>query len=289
MPVRLGVIAGPEVYELLRQGLLRSERRYAMNTPFGEAQPVYQAVVDERSFLFLPRQGDGGGRVPPSAVNYRANIYALKELGAQVILAWSGPAALAPQLSPGTFVLPEDLIDLTRHRSTTFFERSARGLLPQGPVFCPELRETCRRALDRLGVEVVSGGTYVCTEGPRLETPVEVRLFASWGGTLVGMTLCPEVFLARELGIPYAPLCCVTGHAAGLAGRRFVAGRFYRGLADGGDAAPIEAALDRFPEIVGSLLEILEAEPGDWPPVRRLLAERDPALFESDWHEWLRE
>jgi len=192
MAIRLAVIAGPEAYELMRQGLVPSERRYAMNTPFGEAQPVYQVAAGGRAYLFLPRQGDAGTRTAPSAINYRANVYALKELGAQAILAWTGSAALVSDLPVGGLALPDDLIDLTRGRDHTFFERSHLGFVRQAPVFCPELRRVCETAIENLGLEVTRGGTYVCTEGPRLETPAEVRLFASWGGTLVGMTVCED-------------------------------------------------------------------------------------------------
>jgi len=289
MTIRLGVIAGPEAYELMRQGLVHSERRYAMNTPFGEAQPVYQAAAAGRSYLFLPRQGDAGSRVAPSAINYRANIYALKELGAEAILAWTGPAALTPDLPAGRFVLPDDLIDLTRGRPSTFFEHSALGFVRQAPVFCPELRRVCTKALGGLDVDVTEDGTYVCTEGPRLETPAEVRLFASWGGSLVGMTVCPEVFLARELAICYAPLCFVTGHAEGLARRQFVAGRLYQGLADDGDAAPVESAAGRFPDIIDAILDALAQESDDWPCPHDLLADRPHSLLDTDWHDWLRE
>ena len=287
MAIRLAVIAGPEAYELMRQGLVRGERRYAMNTPFGEAQPVYQAAAAGQTYLFLPRQGDAGSRVAPSAVNYRANVYALKELGAQAILSWTGPAALASHLPVGRLVLPDDLIDLTRGRKHTFFEHSPLGRARQAPVFCPELRRVCEQGLKDLDLEATQGGTYVCTEGPRLETLAEVRLLASWGGTLVGQTLCPEVFLARELAICYAPLCFVTGHAEGLAERRFVSGRLYQGLADEGDPAAVEAAAGRFPQVIEAVLRALATGPDDWPCRRDLLADRDPDLLTRDWHDWL--
>ena len=216
MAIRLGVIGGRETYELLRQGLVRSERRYAINTPFGQAGTVFRVTAGGSSYYFLPRQGEEDAQLPPSAINYRANVYALKELGVQAILAWSGPAALVPDLPAGRFVLPDDLIDLTHRRDETFFERSRAGLVRQWPVFCPTLRRAGEQALTALGLEATAGGTYVCTEGPRLDTPAEARLFANWGGTLVGMTLCPEVFLARELGMCYAALCYVTGCAEGL-------------------------------------------------------------------------
>lgn len=288
MAVRLGVIAGREVYALLREGLVVSERRLAISTPFGEAQPIYRVAAAGQAYYLLPRRGEEGPDLPPSAVNYRANVYALKELGVQAILAWTGPAALTMRLPVGRFVLPDDLIDLTRRRGQTFFEASRLGLLPQTAVLCPELRRVCGKALSELGLEVTAGGTYVCTEGPRLETAAEVRLFASWGGTLVGQTLCPEAFLARELALCYAALCFVTGRAEGLAGRSFVSGALYQGLAEEGDAGPIETAARRFPAIIDAVLNALAADGDDWPCSRALFAGRDPRLLAADWHDWLR-
>jgi len=286
--IRLGVIGGREAYELLRQGLVQSERRFSMNTPFGQAQTIFQAATNGRSYYFLPRQGAEGPDLAPSGVNYRANVYALRELGVQAVLTWTGPAALVRELPVGRFVLPDDVIDLTRRRGQTFFDAGPGGAIRQAPVFCPELARICKGALAGLGMDVTVGGTYVCTEGPRLETPAEVHLFASWGGTLVGMTLCPEVFLARELGMCYGPLCFVTGHAEGLADRAFVAGSIYRGLADDGSAVPVEDAARRFPEVIGAVLAALADEPDDWPCRAALLADRGPDLADTDWHDWLR-
>lgn len=288
MPMRLGVIGDHETWELLRQGLLQSERRLAINTPFGEAQAVYLVASSKGSYYFLPRRGEEGSRFAPSAINYRANTYALKELGVQAIVAWGGAAALSGGLSVGRFALPDDVIDLTRGREATFFQASRRGEIPQVPVFCGELRQILNRALGALGLDAAVGGAYVCTDGPRLETAAEARLYAAWGGTLLGMTLCPEVFLARELAMCYAPVCYVTRHAGDLGQREYVSGALYTGLAGAGKLADVEAAVRRFPELVEAVLAALPVSADAWTCRRDLMLERHPDLAD-DWHDWLRE
>jgi 5'-methylthioadenosine phosphorylase len=282
MPLRLAVIGGREVGELLHQGVVRGERRYAINTPFGQADPIHRVAVGGQTCYLLPRQGDEGPHRSPGAVNYRANIYALKELGAQAVLAWSGPAALVRDLPAGGFVLPDDLIDLTRGRERTFFEKGPRGALRQAPVFCATLTRACEGALARLGLAVTKGGTYVCTEGPRLETAAESRLFAHWGGTLVGMTLCPEVFLARELAMCYAALCYVTGHAEGLGEREFASGSIYRGFTDSGALEAVEDAARRFPAFMKAILQVLSDAPEMDACQHNILTVQEAGGFEDD-------
>ncbi len=286
MSMRLGVIGGRETYELLRQGLVRSERRFAINTPFGQAGTVFRVTAGDSAYFFLPRQGEENDRLPPSAVNYRANVYAMKELGVQGILAWSGATALTRDLPAGGFVLPDDLVDFACRREGTFFEKDRLGIVRQSPVFCPTLRIAAETALKGLGHSATAGGTYVCIDGPRLETPAEARLFASWGSALLGMTLCPEVFLARELGMCYAALCYVTGHAEGLGEREYVSGSLYRGLAAPSDLSSIEAAVRRLPEVMPPLLAALADVPEDDACRQALTRSREPGL-DDDWHTWL--
>lgn len=166
----------------------------------------------------LPRHAPGH-TVPPHRINYRANIAALRDLGCRAVLATNAVGSLRWELPTGTFVVPEDFLDQTHQRAFTFFDgedghcRHTDMTIP----YCPSLRELLQESCAAEGVAAHPTGTYLCTEGPRFETPAEIRMFAAWGADLVGMTGVPEVVLAREAGLCYATLCVVTNLAAGLA------------------------------------------------------------------------
>jgi|YNPNPStandDraft_1061719.scaffolds.fasta_scaffold24620_2 5'-methylthioadenosine phosphorylase len=171
----------------------------------------------EVPFFFLPRHGESHA-VPPHRVPYRSNIAALKQLGVTGILASAATGCLNPAVVPGDLVLLSDFIDWTKQRERTFFDD------PDGPVihldlttpYCPRLRELVLQAGRETGVPLHPEGVYACTEGPRFETPAEIRLLQRLGADLVGMTNVPEVVLAREAEICYAAVAIATNYAAGL-------------------------------------------------------------------------
>ncbi len=146
----------------------------------------------------MARHGETGYNLAAPWVNYRANIYALKDLGVTRILSWSGPGAINPQFQIGQYVLPHELVDLTHGRENTFYKNTGLGFLRQSPVFCPEVMASAGWVLDRARLTYWDHGVYVCTQGPRLETAEEIRWFRKQSGDLVGMTLAPEVFLAAN-------------------------------------------------------------------------------------------
>jgi 5'-methylthioadenosine phosphorylase len=147
-------------------------------------------------------------------VNYRANIAALKSLGASAIFASFAVGGLRREWGPGTLVLRDDFIDFSSGRAATFFDDRAVHCDMSAP-YCPRLRTLLQQSADDLGHPLEDGGTYICANGPRFETPAEIRVFAQWAD-VVGMTGCPEVALARETNMAYAGVAIVTNFAAGL-------------------------------------------------------------------------
>lgn len=213
--VRVGVIGGTGFES---PAFLADATDEVVRTPYGLARAaVGRAAGFEVAFLL--RHGPGH-RLPPHRVNYRANVWALRELGVRRVLATAAVGALRrePGLAPGSIVLCDQFLDFTRNRPTTFFDGDP------GPVrhvdmtrpYCPELRRAMREAAEALGLPVRDGGTYVCTEGPRFESAAEIRAFALLGGDVVGMTGLPEAALARELGLCYQPVALVANWAAGV-------------------------------------------------------------------------
>lgn len=193
--------------------------RITVETPFGAVRMLDARRGDARLWL-VPRHGEGH-TVLPHRVNYHANIAALVQVGVQRVYATNAVGALRPDLPPGALLAPNDFIDMTRARPLSFFERPGSEEPPvvhadMSIPYCPTLRQALLQAARRLDVELRPEGTYVCVDGPRYESPAEVRLFGSWGGDVVGMTGIPEVVFAREAGLCYAAVAIVTNMGAGL-------------------------------------------------------------------------
>lgn len=156
---------------------------------------------------------------PPHLVNYRANIWALRELGVSKILATAAVGSLSSEYRLGDLVLLDQFMDFTKSRPQTFYEGGERGVLhvDMTEPYCTSVRQIILEAAEKLSLPVKNDACYVCTEGPRFETPAEIRMYQRLGGELVGMTSVPEVVLARELGMCYASIGMVTNEAAGIA------------------------------------------------------------------------
>ncbi len=197
--------------------ILDQATEVVMNTAYGDTT-IYLGWWKHLPVIFLPRHG-AGHSVPPHRINYRANIAALKEMGINRILASAAVGSLLPQLEPGVMAPASQFIDFTSQRDRTFFD-SEEGPVVHADVtepYCPDLRNLLRQE-DHAGALFSRDVTYVCTEGPRFETPAEIEMFARLGGEVVGMTGLPEAVLAREAGLHYATLTLVTNYAAGRAG-----------------------------------------------------------------------
>ncbi|HEY8394745.1 MAG TPA: S-methyl-5'-thioadenosine phosphorylase [Thermaerobacter sp.] len=213
--MRLAIIGGTGVYD---PEILENIREETVVTPYGRAT-VRIGTFRGQEIAFLARHG-AGHTVPPHRINYRANIYALAALGVQRVIATAAVGSIRREFGPGHFVLVDQFLDFTKNRVSTFFEGGDEGVvhIDVTEPYCPQLRETLHAAGRELGIPVHNGGVYVCTEGPRFETPAEIRMFERLGGDLVGMTSVPEVVLAREAGLCYATVAMVTNYAAGLSG-----------------------------------------------------------------------
>jgi len=195
--------------------LVKNAEGIQVGTPYGIPPRILVGTLHERQVAFLPRHG-ASHTVPPHRVNYRANIYALHQLGVQRIIATNAVGAINRDLNPGNLVVPHDFIDFTKLRPTTFYENAPVTHVDMSQPYCPEIRASLINAAEQSGVAIWEKGVLVCTEGPRLETQAEIEMFRRLGVDVVGMTSVPEVVLARELEICYAPLCFVTNMAAGM-------------------------------------------------------------------------
>jgi 5'-methylthioadenosine phosphorylase len=285
---KVAVIGGSQAYDLLHRKAIHGERLDRIDTPYGSSQPIYRVETPTASFYFLSRHGEKSYSIGAPFVNYRANIYALKELGVESILAWSGPGAINLKYLVGQFVLVDDIIDETKNRESTFFRFKGLGFIRQNPVFCPTIRKTLASVLADMKLDFSDSGTYVTTEGPRLETPAEIRKYASYGGDLVGMTIAPECFLARELEMCYAAICYVTNYAEGVRDRPYRKGRLFEGLADRGEQKKAAKSFAMFPTIITRFAERILGE----KPICRcrdaMLRYKKRGDIAENWREWLK-
>jgi 5'-methylthioinosine phosphorylase len=210
----LGIIGGTGLTQLR---CLAITRREIARTPYGEAsQPLIFGELAGRQVVFLARHG-GGHTIPPHAVNYRANIWALHAAGVDNLLAIATVGGITSDLSAGDIVLPNQLIDYTHGRKNTYhdgIEMPVKHIDFTEP-YSASLRDTCLQAANKIQQNLVQSGVYACVQGPRLETAAEINRLERDGSTIVGMTGMPEAVLARELGVHYAALCPVVNQAAG--------------------------------------------------------------------------
>jgi 5'-methylthioadenosine phosphorylase len=204
----IGVIGGSGIGEIFEGAAKRSHR---VATPWGAPSgPVDEGEVGGVRVLFLARHGPDH-EIPPHRVNYRANVDALRTLGAEAIVTVSSVGSLREDLSPGTFVLPNQFVDFTKGRPTTFFDGGRVYHVSLADPFCPDLGRHAAEVGREVGTPFIEGKTYVCVEGPRFSTRAESAFFRGFSD-IIGMTLVPEVTLARERALCYACLAMVTDY-----------------------------------------------------------------------------
>jgi 5'-methylthioadenosine phosphorylase len=206
----IGVIGGSGLYALLDDAI-----EVEVETPFGRpSDRVTVGQFGDRAVAFLPRHGRDH-RLPPHRIPYRANLWALRSLGVRQVVSASAVGGLRPELGPGTFVVPDQLVDRTSGRTQTFFDDGAVHVSFADP-YCPVGRRVVLAQAAAAGIEVVGGGTMVVIEGPRFSTRAESQWYAAQGWSVVNMTGHPEAVLARELALCFTAIALVTDLDAGV-------------------------------------------------------------------------
>jgi len=202
---------------LAKLSTLEAPRRQVMRTPYGEPSGALTfGKVAGAEVVFLARHGYGH-TLAPHEINYRANLWALRELKVEGVLSVATVGGIRSDMGPGTLVVPDQIIDYSHSRKATFFEGSEMPVIHVDftEPYTPALRQRLLGAAAACGEAVIDGGVYACTQGPRLETAAEIERIARDGGDMVGMTGMPEAVLAREAELAYATLGVVVNHAAG--------------------------------------------------------------------------
>ena len=205
----LGIIGGTGVYQFDQLSNIQENK---IETPFGDpSSTIITGDLKGVRVAFLVRHGVGH-TIPPTDVNYRANIFALKSLGVNKIVAISACGSLREDFAPGDIVIPDQIVDFTKDRKRTFFEKGLVAHVSPADPFCKELSDALFQAILPTGANIHLGSTIITIEGPRFSTRAESHLFRSWGISTIGMTTSPEAFLAREAEISYACIAHVTDY-----------------------------------------------------------------------------
>jgi len=207
--IEIGIIGGSGIYDMAE---LADREEIEVDTPFGSPSDSFiVGTISGRRVAFLPRHGRGH-RIMPSDLNFRANIYAMKRLGVERILSASAVGSLKEELPPMHIVLPDQFMDRTCGRISTFFGDGVVAHVSFADPICADLMARVHQAAEKAGIPTTAGGTYVCMEGPAFSTKAESNLYRSWGMDVIGMTNLQEAKLAREAEICYVTLALVTDY-----------------------------------------------------------------------------
>ena len=207
--VEIGIFGGTGIYD---SGLLENPQEVTIDTPYGKpSDSITVGMFNGRKIAFLPRHGKKH-TIPPHMINYRANIWAFKELGISRIIAPSAVGSLKEKIEPGHFALPTQFVDFTKTRIGSFSEEGRIIHISVADPFCPELQESIKKVIDNQGDNIHKDCTYVCIEGPRFSTKAESKFYRTIDADIIGMTLVPECQLAREAQMCYASISTVTDY-----------------------------------------------------------------------------
>lgn len=288
MAIKLAIIGGSGAYDLPLDLFGSLRESITISTPFGSVSPIYIFELDGVSYFFISRHGEKGYNLTAPFVNYKANIWALKELGTERIIAWTGPGAINERFNPGDYVIPSDLIDFTKSRPSTFYEGKGLGFIRQNPVFCPEIREALKTVTRESNIKTHEEGVYLCTEGPRLETPAEVNFFKQIGSDMVGMTLIPEVFLAKELEICYGALCYISNYAEGIKTLQYEKGVLFEGTLPIHKKEAVSSAIQEIPSVIIKVLKEISEKERNCPCKDSMLRYKIKGDIDDDWRNWIK-
>jgi 5'-methylthioadenosine phosphorylase len=245
----IGVFGGTGFYRFLDE-----VEEVPVATPYGPpSAPVRVGRVDGSEVAFMPRHGDEH-TLPPHRINYRANVWAMREVGVRRIIAPAACGSLKPELGPGTFVICDQFVDRTQARESTFYDGPQTTHVSAADPFCADLSETLAATAEQLDIPVVRGGTVVVVHGPRFSTRAESKWFSASGFDVVNMTVYPECWLARELELCYVNISLVTDYDVGLEGMPHV------------EPVSVDVAFATFDENLHRLRDLLfKAIPGIGP------------------------
>lgn len=284
--IPLGVIARVGAHRDLIAAGAKERSCGTRETPFGPSNPVHEMEINGHLIALLSRHGEQGYEVAAPWVNDRANLYALKDAGVEKVVSFSSPGSLDPDVGAGDLLLPDDVLDERREGPFSFFEGRGAGVIRMAEPFCHGLREAFGRVLQTQGYAPRMGGVYVGTQGPRLETPAEIRKHRLLGGTVVGMTLVPEVFLARELELCYGAVCLVVNQAEGMRKAPYQRDVLFEGMATDEEMNRVREVEEQVGPLLAGLIDAAAGYDEDCDCRHAMARYRTRGDLSTNWRRW---
>lgn len=211
---KIGIIGGSGLENISSLSFYGEE---FIETPYGRPSDKYKIYKSNDIMIYSISRHGGDHRFAPHQINYKANIYGFYQAEVKEILSFSAVGGINLNYKNGDLVLTDDAIDNTSRGNVTFYDRVGYVVhIDMSQPFCPSVRQKLKESAELCGIDLIDKGTYICTNGPRFETPAEIKMYRMWGADMVGMTLFPEVTLSKEMGICYANISLVTNAAAGV-------------------------------------------------------------------------
>jgi len=283
----MACLAGAAIHRPQEQGLSQARQIGRRKTPFGPSEDIFLMEDAEAPYYLLADSSSRRLPITDRFVDSRANLYAMKDLGVQCVMGLTPAGAISHNYNIGDIILVSDLIDRTTCRPSSFFGGAGPGMLRQFPVFCPFLRQAMADCLDAAGQQFHAGSTLVVTEGPRLETPAEIRWLAGAGAELVSHRFVPEAFLAKELELCFAGAAYVANYAeTGSRYRPFSPNGLFGGLSADSDADRLAHATDVIGRLAGQVSRYVAGQKRSCQCDRTMREEVDKFSLPADWHEW---
>lgn len=215
---KIGIIGGSGLENITFLSFYGEE---FIETPYGRPSCKYKIYNNDDVMVYSLSRHGADHRFAPHQINYKANIYGFHLAGVNEILSFSAAGGINLNYKSGDLVLTDDAIDNTVRGNITFYDRAGYVVhIDMSQPFCPSIRQKLKESANLCGIKLIENGTYICTDGPRFETPAEIKMYRAWGADMVGMTLFPEVTLSKEMGICYANISLITNAAAGVEGCR---------------------------------------------------------------------
>jgi 5'-methylthioadenosine phosphorylase len=287
MAVTIACIAGEEIHRQWEAGRIEGQKIGRVDTPFGPSGEVLLVHSPSADYYLLSRHGHGRAKTSPARINDRANFYALKDLGVEHVLAWGPGGAITHNIAVGDLVILSDVIDKTYLRQRTFFEDSPLGYLRQFPVFCPYLRRAVGQVLHDMKLVYHGNGVAAVCEGPRLETPAEIRMLATVGAEVVTHAFVPELFLAKELQLCYTAVCYVVNYAeTGSRHRPFAAGSLFGPLSEKPDDERLAGVVGAMSQIARGVAQFVVQTPRTCECGRTMAHFQRAYNLPPDWRQW---